>query len=197
VDNYRNSNALYLCFPSLEIAAVGALCFLVPRQQGCGMSVSVAPTLCDQCSPMFQGSFYSMKGTQCSPVFEGSFVSTKGNLHDHHISIQSLEQAANKNCIICRDVWKDLVGRSDFDRENLDAEAARVGCLTRYWIDQESVDVRCWPHKLVYHSYRYLETQRKSALQPSRVQTPCTNVKQWNIKPHYVPHPPGPDLPRT
>ena len=197
MDNYCNFNALYLCFPSLEVAAVGALCFLVPRQQGCSMSVSVAPTLCDQCSPMFQGSFFSMKGNQCSPVFQGSFFSTKGNLHDHHISIQSLEQAANKNCIICRDVWKELVGRSDFDRENLDAEAARVGYLTRYRIYEGIVDVCCCVHTIVFHPYRYVETQRKSALQPSRMQTPCTKVKQWNITPHYMPHPPGPDLPRT
>ena len=145
------------------------------------MSASVAPTLCDRCSPIFQGSYFSMIG----------------HYGDHHDSIQSLEQAADKNCIICRDVWKELVGRSDFDRENLDAEAVRVGYLTRYWMNEGSVNVCYCLRELVYHSYQYLETQRKSALQPSRVQTPCTNVKQWNIKPHYMPHPPGPDLPRT
>ncbi|KAH8623009.1 HET-domain-containing protein [Alternaria alternata] len=125
------------------------------------MSVSAAPTLCDRCSPMFQG----------------SFLSTKEYLYDHHISIQSLEQAANKNCIICRDVWKGLVRRSGFDRETLCAEATRLGSVTAYSIDEGCVDVRCWLHVLGFQSYRYVETQRKSALQPSRVQTPCTNVK--------------------
>jgi hypothetical protein len=65
------------------------------------MSVSGAPALCDRCYPMFQG----------------SFLSDGWRRYGHHASIQSLEQVANKNCIICRDIWKDLVKRPDFDRE--------------------------------------------------------------------------------
>ncbi|CAI9631199.1 unnamed protein product [Alternaria burnsii] len=80
------------------------------------MSVSNAPTLCDQCSPMFQGLFYS-----------GGY----GWLR-HHASLQSLEQAANKNCIIYRDVWKAMTGESDFDREILNVRATQKGGITEY-----------------------------------------------------------------
>lgn len=126
------------------------------------MSVYVAPTLCDRCSAMFQGSFSSMQG----------------NWNNHHDSMQSLEQAADKNCIICRDVWKDMMKRSNFDRQTLYVAAASKNQVTNYWIKEGYISVDYLVHTRQAQSYRCLETQRKSALQPRRVQTLCTDVKQ-------------------
>jgi hypothetical protein len=181
VDIYHDYNPLYLCFSSLEVTTIGTLRFLVLYKQGCSMSVSVAPTLCDRCSPMFQGSFLSMKGSW----------------RNHHDSIQSLQQAADKNCFICRDVWKALI-RLNLDRETLHAKVASKDYLTECFMDKDRVYVDCCVHSfLTYLEFRYVKTQRESALQPSRVRTPSTNVKQWNIKPHSIPHPSGLGPPRT
>jgi hypothetical protein len=115
------------------------------------MSVSVDPSLCDRCSSMFQGSFLR-------------------RLSNHHTSIQSLEQAADKNCIICRDVWKDLVERPDFDRETFHGDTTREGYVTRYLTHKDYVSVHLHGRKPVpYLFFNYVETQRKSACRPSRV----------------------------
>ena len=129
------------------------------------MFVSADPTLCDRCSPMFQG----------------SFTKWRKSTHDHHASIQSLEEAANRNCIICRDVWKDLMKRSNFDRQTLCVATASKNQITTYSMDEGHVCVHYHVYGLgglQHQSYRCLETQRKSALQPCRVQTLCTDVKQ-------------------
>lgn len=145
------------------------------------MSVSAAPTLCDRCAPIFQG-----------------FFPSKGIMRDHHTSIQNLEQAANMNCIICRDVWKDLVRRSGFDRETLHVKAAEMGHCMSYHLFNSLIIVKCLLRQFEFRLlFRYMETQRKSAFQPSRVRSLCTNAKQWNIKPHSIPHPSGLDPPRT
>ena len=115
------------------------------------MSVSVAPSLCDLCSSMFQGSF-------------------PRRLFDHHTSVQDLEQAAGENCIICRDVWKDLVGRPDFDRETFHGDTTRDGYVTKCLVHVDYVSIILHgrqPESPLF--FDYVETQRKSAFRPSRV----------------------------
>jgi hypothetical protein len=117
------------------------------------MSVPPAPTLCDRCSPMFQGSF-----------------STRRRSGEHHASSQSLEEAADRNCIICRDVWKELIRISDFDRKALHVRAAKQGLVTSCHMYDGSVVVKCFLRQPVAtHFYRFVETQRTSALEPARV----------------------------
>ena len=126
------------------------------------MSISAAPTLCDRCFSMFQGSFDSHRMSD-----------------EHHASSQSLEEAADRNCIICRDVWKELIRISDFDRKTLHARAAKKGLVTLYHLYDGLVVVKCLLRQPVStHLYRFVETQRTSALEPARVRTPCTHVKQ-------------------
>lgn len=150
------------------------------------MSVSNAPTLCGQCSPMFQGLYSEGYG-----------------MRRHHASLQSLEQAANKNCIICRDVWKAMTGESDFDREILNVIATQKGGITEcslFMFFHEgfvAVDTLAGLFGSIHLSFECKKTQRESALQPSQVRTLFTNVKQWNITPHSMPHPCGLDPPPT
>lgn len=151
VDIHYDSNPPYLCFTSLEIAGFRTLRFLIQRRQGCSMSVSVTPSLCDRCSSMFQGSVL------------------RRPLH-HHTSIQILEQEANKNCIICRDVWKNLVKRPDFDRETCHGDTTKEGYVTSHVMFKDSIHVSLVGRQLKLHlHFRYVETQRKSAFRPSRV----------------------------
>ena len=103
-------------------------------------------------------------------MFRGSFLSLEETQQDHHASIQSLEQAANKNCVICKDVWKDLVKRSDSDRETFHVDATREDYVTKYSIGRGCVSVSlygCPVHSQLL--LEYVETQRKSASRPSRV----------------------------
>jgi hypothetical protein len=100
-------------------------------------------------------------------MFQGSFP--RWNFI-HHTSIQSLEQAAEKNCIICRDVWKDLVKRPDFDRETFHGDTTREGYVTKCLVHLDYVSVTLHGRTLEpCLFFEYVETQRKSAFRPSRV----------------------------
>ena len=100
-------------------------------------------------------------------MFQGSFLR---RLFNHHTSIQSLEQAADKNCIICRDVWKGLVKRPNFDRQTFHDDTTREGYVTKYVIHEDYVSITLHgrkPEPPLF--FDYVETQRKSAFRPSRV----------------------------
>ena len=101
-------------------------------------------------------------------MFQDSFE--RGGTYNHHASIQSLEQAADKNCVICRDVWKDLVKRPDFDRETFHGDTTREDWVTRYYIGRDCISVYLYgPPAHTHLLFRYGGTQRKSAFRPSRV----------------------------